>query len=48
MSFTVLDACLEATNDIWDDRGAYIRASLEALRIDPELAYDEYLAKVTS
>lgn len=43
MNHTIFDACLDATHEIWDDREAYILAVLEALKIDPEANYDEYL-----
>ena len=32
---TILEACFDATHEIWDDREAYIRAVLKVLRIDP-------------
>jgi hypothetical protein len=45
---TILDACFEATDEIWDDREAYIRASLAALKIDPDADYNEYMEKLRS
>lgn len=40
---TLLDACLEATDEIWDDREGYLRTALHALRLDPEYDYERYL-----
>ena len=43
---TILDACFEASDDIWDDREGYLRAALKVLFLDPDDDYDEYLKKV--
>jgi len=45
MEETVLTACLNATNEIWDDREAYILAVLERLGIDPMMSLAEYEAQ---
>jgi hypothetical protein len=41
LTYTVLAACFEATDDIWDDREAYIRAVLDVLGIDPDAHFME-------
>jgi hypothetical protein len=43
---TIFDACLDATDDIWDDREAYIRAVLKTLRLNPDFDYCQYLADI--
>ena len=40
-TYTVLEACFAATDDIWDDREAYIRAVLALLGIDPDAHFME-------
>lgn len=37
---TVLEACLQATDEIWDDREAYILAVLQLLGIDPAAPFE--------
>jgi len=39
---TVWSECLAATNEIWDDREAYIEAILDRLGIDPTQPWSEY------
>jgi hypothetical protein len=46
MGWTILDACLDATKEIWDDREAYIRATLAKLDLDPDFDYCQYLADI--
>jgi hypothetical protein len=41
---TILEACYRATDDIWDDREAYIRAVLDVLGIDPDVALLDFKA----
>ena len=43
---TILDACLDATDHIWDDREAYIRAVLAKLELNPDFDYCQYLADI--
>ena len=40
MKHTNLDAALDATNDIWDDREKYILAVFKAFGIDPDAEYE--------
>ena len=40
---TIYDACEEGTDDIWDDREAYILAVLKVLHLNPDDSYDGYL-----
>ena len=44
---SVLDACLDATDEIWDDREADILATLKALKIDPEMDYDRHVTLIS-
>lgn len=39
---TVLAVCFDATDEIWDDREAYIRAVLKALDIEPDMPFIEW------